>query len=114
MPPTLVHNVSATHDTKVEALAGLLGCLWKNSIVVSEGLFTVGADAFNPREEPTTPEEAFELLCDQLAAFTDNDDGTVSGKASGEDDAGMALLLATSWSLKCIGLHKTVGNETTV
>lgn len=71
-------------------------------------MFTVGPEAFNPREEPGTPEEALETLAEQLAAFTDQDDGSISGKGAGcEDDAAMALLLATSWSVKCLALEKT-------
>lgn len=73
----------------------------KNQVAVSEALFTTGPEAFNPKEDPTEPEEQLELLIEQLGNFTDQDDGSISGKHAGnEDDAGMALLLASSWSVK--------------
>lgn len=99
-------GVYTTHNTKVESLHSLLGLLWKNSICISEHVFTVGLDAYNPREESVDPEDALETLCEQLSWFTDNENGSVSGKARGDDDAGMALLLAVLWSVRCIGLDK--------
>ena len=49
---------------------------------------------------PVTPEEAFETLCEQLAAFRDHPDGTISGKEGGaaEDDQAMALLMCIYWA----------------
>lgn len=73
----------------------------KNQVAVSANLVTAGPEAFNPKEEPTEPEDQLALLIEQLGNFTDQDDGSISGKHAGnEDDAGMALLLASSWSVK--------------
>ena len=95
-------GVYTTQETKLEALSELLASLLKNQVAISEGFFTVGAEAFNPKEDPAEPEEQIEILCEQLKNFTDHDDGSISGKSAGnEDDAAMALLLASSWSVKC-------------
>lgn len=139
-------GVYTTQETKLEALSELLASLLKNQVAISEGFFTVGAEAFNPKEDPAEPEEQIEVLCEQLKNFTDHDDGSISGKSAGNEDDGawsaslvcstppapiririrvlfrilihphpappapplsapkkaaMALLLASSWSVKC-------------
>lgn len=74
---------------------------------VSPALFTVCEGIYNPRTVPVTPDEALEICFRQVSRFRDHDDGSVSGKGSGEeDDAGMALLLATQWSMSVLDLER--------
>jgi hypothetical protein len=84
-------GVYTTQETKLEALSELLASLLKNQVVVSQDFFTVGAEAFNPKEDPAEPEEQIEVLCDQLKNFTDHDDGSISGKSAGNEDDGRFL-----------------------
>ena len=81
-------GVYTTQETKLEALSELLASLLKNQVAISEGFFTVGAEAFNPKEDPAEPEEQIEVLCEQLKNFTDHDDGSISGKSAGNEDDG--------------------------
>ena len=76
-------GVYTTQETKLEALSELLASLLKNQVAISEGFFTVGAEAFNPKEDPAEPEEQIDILCEQLKNFTDHDDGSISGKSAG-------------------------------
>ena len=77
--------------------------LLKGAVRVSPALFTVCEGIYNPRTVPVTPDEALEICFRQVSRFRDHDDGSVSGKGSGEeDDAGMALLLATQWSMSVL------------
>jgi hypothetical protein len=65
------------------------------------GLATVCDSVFEgSMRAPVSPEEAFETLCEQLAAFRDHPDGSVSGKEGGsaEDDQAMAFLMAVYWA----------------
>ena len=61
---------------------------------------TVGARAFNTNEDEPEPEEQITILLDQLKAFTDQPDGSISGKGRGdEDDAAMGPFGSTSLRL---------------
>ena len=94
-------GVYTTHETKVFALSELLASLLKNQVSISKHLVSTGPKAFNQSEDEVVPEEQLDVLIAQLKAFTDHADGSISGKGSGdEDDAGMALLLASSWSVR--------------
>ena len=65
------------------------------------GLATVCDSVFKGSlRVPVSPEEAFETLCEQLAAFRDHPDGSISGKDGGaaEDDMAMALLMCVHWA----------------
>tara|TARA_Y100000593_G_scaffold57706_1_gene107318 strand:- start:625 stop:924 length:300 start_codon:yes stop_codon:yes gene_type:complete len=85
----------------VFALSELLASLLKNQVSISKNLVSTGPKAFNQSEDEVLPEEQLDVLIAQLKAFTDHADGSISGKGSGdEDDAGMALLLASSWSVR--------------
>ena len=65
------------------------------------GLATVCDSVFEgSMRAPISTEEAFENLCEQLAAFRDMPDGSISGKDGGaaEDDQAMALLMCIYWA----------------
>jgi hypothetical protein len=93
-------GVFTTHGTKIWSLTNLCASLLKGAVRVSPSLFTVCESIYNPRTLPVTPDEALEICFRQISRFRDHDDGSVSGKGSGEeDDAGMAFLLATQWAM---------------
>jgi hypothetical protein len=54
--------------------------------------------AFHTRSRPATRAGLISTLSAQLRAFTDQPDGTVSGKHLGNDDLACALIIGIYWS----------------
>jgi hypothetical protein len=109
-------GVYTTQETKLEALSELLASLLKNQVAISEGFFTVGAEAFNPKEDPAEPEEQIDILCEQLKNFTDHDDGSISGKSAGNEDdgAGRTHSAPDPFPLHSTPLHSTPLHSTPI
>lgn len=102
-----IQNVSDGLGIYTTAKAKLASVLLVRKIIAEErirpwsGLATICDSAFKGSVKvPVTAEEAFENLCEQLGAFRDHPDGSISGKEGGaaEDDQAMALLMCIHWA----------------
>lgn len=94
-------GVLTTKDTKMAYIQALYLALMDGRVCVSNDVVSVSRLAFDPRADVPDPGADVEELGLQLKRFSDKDDGTVSGKASGglEDDIAMSLMITFYWRL---------------
>ena len=72
-------GVYTTRQNKQASVLELRRHFAQNTLRTWEKLETADSSSYNPTHAPIDPEDAMETLYEQLAAFRDNPDGTISG-----------------------------------
>lgn len=101
-------GVVTSKDTKMACIQALYMLLIDGRLCVSETATTTSRKAFDPRAEPGDLGETIDELGQQLTRFSDQPDGTTSGKGSGglEDDMAMALMICVYWRMACVNSNR--------
>jgi hypothetical protein len=87
-----------THDTKMAGVQSTYQAFLDGRITFARDMVIADRTAFHARARPATREQLMKILCAQLKAFSDQPDGTVSGKHLGNDDLACAMIIGIYWS----------------
>jgi hypothetical protein len=91
-------GVWMSHDTKMAGIQSTYQALLDGRVTFARDMVIADRTAFHVRSRPATRAGLITTLSAQLRAFTDQPDGTVSGKHLGNDDLACALIIGIYWS----------------
>lgn len=96
-------GVWTREENKMAAVQATYQILFDGRLAFAEHLVTADKTAFASRARAALPEDAVQLLMDQLCAIQDQEDGSVSGKtlAGDNDDIAIAAIMGFFWRMSC-------------
>lgn len=96
-------GVWTREENKMAAVQAAYQILFDGRLAFAEELVTADKTAFAARARAANPEDAVELLEQQMAAIQDQEDGSVSGKtlAGDNDDLAIAAIMGFFWRMSC-------------